>query len=248
MKTTTLLVGTTIAAMAIASWTASIAIKKSGEVTAHSRAQQAERQQAEKRVAQLKDELEVLGQRLDHKNASGARDTQGGTKADRGGAQNHGLSEPIAGVLQPSASHSNSDVETNAHDDRGGNHENPAREDHPTREETAALLDDVFYSEGYDTPWAGRTEEKLHRMFTEVNPSGSHLMDAGCRSTLCRIEVYHEDTDAEEGFIKAFATSGTFVNDDKQGFYHPIADAHGNRRTLFFYAREGRELPRAGAQ
>lgn len=111
-----------------------------------------------------------------------------------------------------------------------------------------ASLDDYFYSEAGDPAWASRTENQLIRAFDRLNLEDSFLLNAECRSTFCRIEVYHEDHAAEHSFIKAFTQTDRFVRDDKFSFYRSFKDGDGNRRTLFFYARKGHYLPGTESQ
>lgn len=106
-----------------------------------------------------------------------------------------------------------------------------------------ASLDDYFYSESGDPAWANRTENQLIHAFDRLNLENSFLLNAECRSTFCRIEVYHEDNAAEQSFIKAFAQNDRFDKDDKFSFYRSFEDSDGNLRTLFFYARKGHYLP-----
>lgn len=242
MKSTTLLVGTTIAALAIASWTALIAAKRSSEATIRSRAEQAEME-----VAKLNAELGILRERLDHMAALGAQDAGRRIKADPRISKNPRLPRPIGALSHHPLARSHS-VEPAHDDDNRCNGEGAAAGNQPTREVITDLLEDSFFSERYDTSWAGKEEEKLHSMFTEANPEGNHLLEASCRSSLCRIEVLHDDTEAEERFIRAFAASAKLLNDDKRAFYHMVSDEDGDQRTVLFYARREFELPRTNSQ
>lgn len=97
-------------------------------------------------------------------------------------------------------------------------------------------------------PWANRTESQLIHRFDQLNLKGSYLLNAECQSSFCRIEVYHEDNRAKQSFISGFAHPVSVSDDNKYGFYRTFTDNEGNRRTLFFYARKGYDLPNKESQ
>lgn len=204
MKTSFLLVITTITALTMASWTYWLAIHKSDELSFLSSVRQAERQQTERTIAQLKVELADMRKQLTLQYSPAQA---GKTMTWKAKKRNH---DTVAAVQE---------------------------------ENILTVMEDRFKSESYDPDWAGRMEEELIGRFKQLNPGGSHLLDAGCRSSLCRIEVYHEDFEAEEQFVGAYAQLDQFGNNDRQRFYRSYIDGNGDRRTLFFSARMGHTLP-----
>lgn len=115
--------------------------------------------------------------------------------------------------------------------------------DQDSRETLVTTLEQKFSDEPYDNLWSSVTEQELMNTFYEANIEGNQLSEAKCRTTFCRIDVSHTDSEAEVRFLAAFAASGKFVNDDKRGFYHHLKDPNGGTRTVFFYARKGHQLP-----
>ncbi|MEN8131908.1 MAG: hypothetical protein ABFS45_17350 [Pseudomonadota bacterium] len=112
----------------------------------------------------------------------------------------------------------------------------------PSRDQIASNLDIRFFAEAYEGGWASETEAELNQLFAETGLEGSQLMEAACRTTLCRIDVTHADSEAEERFIATFANNARFVNNDQTGFYHRRVDYNGIPQTLFFWARQGHIL------
>lgn len=128
-------------------------------------------------------------------------------------------------------------------DDSVDNTQMVVDEDQPGRTSMMVSLQEQFLTEPYDSDWANMAEQKLMTRFFEASPEGSQLSEAACRTTFCRIDVSHSDPEAEQRFLAAFAASGEFINDEKQGFYSREVDYNGAIRTMFFYARKGHELP-----
>lgn len=112
----------------------------------------------------------------------------------------------------------------------------------PSRNQIASNLDARFFAEAYESGWASETEAELGRLFVETDIEGSQLMEAACRTTLCRIDVTHADSEAEERFIATFANNARFISNDRTGFYHRSVDYNGIPNTLFFWARQGHIL------
>jgi hypothetical protein len=115
--------------------------------------------------------------------------------------------------------------------------------DRDSRETLVTTLEQKFSDEPYDNHWSSVTEQELMNTFYEANIEGNQLSEAKCRTTFCRIDIIHANSEAEVRFLAAFAASGQFINDDKHGFYHHVKDPSGGTRTVFFYARKGHQLP-----
>ena len=151
--------------------------------------------------------------------------------------------DPSAGVVDPSVTPPSPPTEGNVSDDYVDNSYTVVNEDQSSRDTIAASLKAQLDAEPYDSDWASATEQALLNLFYDASPEGSQLDQAECRSTFCRIDVNHVDAQAEQRFLAAFAASGQFTNDDKQGFYQRVVDHNGATRSVFFYARKGHELP-----
>lgn len=105
----------------------------------------------------------------------------------------------------------------------------------------AAVLDGTLHGEPYDNRWAEQIESSLTRAFNGNDWAGNQLLSAACRSTLCRIEVAHENPKAEGQFLARIGTLQAFAN--TRGFYQRVAGQNGGSVTIFYAAREGHELP-----
>ncbi len=111
----------------------------------------------------------------------------------------------------------------------------------PTNTVTADSLNKRFQSEVTDLKWATPEQTRLRNSYDTVSPAGSMLLDLGCRSTLCRIEVSHVDGIAQERFVAALAPLGLFSNDGISGMvFHQGSKAE--LRSVYFIAREGHDL------
>lgn len=100
-------------------------------------------------------------------------------------------------------------------------------------------LDRQYFSEEHDPHWAGAKEARLSQLFVESRVLGSQLNSAGCRTTLCRIEISHIDPRAERRFIAEFVRLGEFANDEQTGFYYRAVDSNGAVSSIYYLAREG---------
>jgi hypothetical protein len=117
----------------------------------------------------------------------------------------------------------------------------PAVETPITVEQELVELDGFFDTETWDASWAPRTEKKMLRMFDDAGLEGSMLIDARCRSTLCRVEVDHANEAAEMNFLAAFATRGSFLVQDTFRYRH--GSENGESQSVFYVSRRGHSLP-----
>ncbi len=112
----------------------------------------------------------------------------------------------------------------------------------------AADLERRLRAESVDAAWASPMEATLRAAFDAAAPRGSLLIDAACRSTMCRAEVQHADDEARVRFVGALAPMGLFSHDGQRGVAQESRDASGNLRSTFFIAREGHRLADAGSR
>lgn len=116
----------------------------------------------------------------------------------------------------------------------------PAEETPITVEQELVELDGFFDTEARDASWAPHMEEKMLRMFDDAGLEGSMLIDARCRSTLCRMEVAHADEAAEMNCLFAFAKRGRYLVQDS--FHYRDGSENGDSRTVFYVSRRGHSL------
>lgn len=111
-----------------------------------------------------------------------------------------------------------------------------------TAEKRAMLvdaLDDQLTGEGRDATWSGETERALADVFADEIFPGSHLDDAECRSTVCRLRVSHDDDDVRQGFLAEIPSGPPF---DGEGYFHK---PEGSQETVVYLVRRGHTLPPA---
>lgn len=145
---------------------------------------------------------------------------------------------PDSGADDPTPSSPSASVTTNTI------LESPGKSVSGSRDPRASRLRRRITEEPWDGEWAGRTESTLLDRFYAVSLPGNHIHGIDCRSTLCRIEIAHDDPVSEQSFLSHIASSGDFVADDRSGVYLRQVDARGSARTVFYLSREGYDLSR----
>jgi hypothetical protein len=115
------------------------------------------------------------------------------------------------------------------------------------RESAVQVLEAQLMSEGYDPDWAGPMEAELAGVMTEeLQQRGNELVDASCGSTLCRVEVGHQDQRAEMKFVRELIGRQDLIDSGLDVLVHRLSAEHsldGVARSVFFIAREGHRLP-----
>jgi hypothetical protein len=100
-------------------------------------------------------------------------------------------------------------------------------------------LEQVWEEQAVDTAWTERVGGELTTAFGEESLSGSSLLSAQCRGSLCRVEYAHEDEGSKQRsraaipHLAAFRSSSVFARpaDDRRLQY------------VLFMTREGERLP-----
>jgi hypothetical protein len=111
----------------------------------------------------------------------------------------------------------------------------------PAAPVSGVALGKAFDAETIDTKWATAKEARLRVAYDTVHPEGTTLLEAACRSTMCRVEVLHNDAAAQERFVAALAPAGLFSNDGSSGAMVQRAEGRALRST-YFIGREGADL------
>ncbi|MES2887319.1 MAG: hypothetical protein V4739_04830 [Pseudomonadota bacterium] len=112
----------------------------------------------------------------------------------------------------------------------------------PATPPSAEPLDKTFQAEAIDQAWATPLETRLRNGFDATSPVGSRLIEASCRTTLCRVEVTHTDTAAQDRFVAAMAPLGLFSNNGITGLAFHQGDDKSGLRSVYFIARPGQDL------
>jgi hypothetical protein len=101
-------------------------------------------------------------------------------------------------------------------------------------------LERVLAAEPVDASWAPQTERRIAEKVKLPAFAGSRLVKSTCHSTLCRIEVVHENESQRRRF------RGTFPN--RLGEFQSGTMRKGTGKdpsTIVYVAREGHQIPRA---
>lgn len=97
-------------------------------------------------------------------------------------------------------------------------------------------LELAWQGEARDARWARAYESEIIASFEHPVFAGSRLIDASCRSDLCRLRVAHDTPEASEGFVERLiehAPAG------QGGFARENPDGQDRGETLVFLARKG---------
>ena len=70
--------------------------------------------------------------------------------------------------------------------------------------ENFAQIGDSFETQSADIGWATDARDSIHRALHSSAPEGTHATQVECRATLCRLELWHEDTGNIGDFVRRF--------------------------------------------
>jgi hypothetical protein len=89
--------------------------------------------------------------------------------------------------------------------------------------------------------WATQAEGEITTAFASPGLTGSRLLDAQCRQTLCRLEFQHVNEEARGDFTQGILAHAVFQN---TGYFNMPLDETGLHFVMFL-ARSGTPLPAA---
>lgn len=95
-------------------------------------------------------------------------------------------------------------------------------------------------AEPRDTRWSREAVEAIRGTLATPDFAGSSVDDVDCRSTLCRLEVSHQDDTARETFAGTFPMKRPEL---ENGTLLKTESPDGKVRTIAFFARQGHSLP-----
>jgi hypothetical protein len=102
-----------------------------------------------------------------------------------------------------------------------------------------AHIQDVFEREQIDDQWAAETEATIDELATAV--SGTRVLSAECRSTLCRIEAEH---DTDEGRARFMDDVIVKVQQAPRATIRRLEGRDGGvQKILVFLVRSGHSMP-----
>ena len=94
-------------------------------------------------------------------------------------------------------------------------------------------MEDAFNGEGYDAQWAPTMEAEVWQDFERAELPHSQLASVACRTSLCRIEITHDDQTAEAKFMLALFDQAP----TRKGSFYPLGNASDGLATLVFLSR-----------
>lgn len=102
-------------------------------------------------------------------------------------------------------------------------------------------IESQFANEDIDAQWGNNVETQLISTFQNPALQQSALVNAECRSTLCRLEVAHEDGADISEFQSVLADETAKVA--PEGAIQQVVGPDGKTRSIIFLARSGARIP-----
>ncbi len=102
-------------------------------------------------------------------------------------------------------------------------------------------LEKQLYAGTKDDEWEKTLEQQINHTLEKNLDNNTALLDIHCETSLCKIEVEHEEADTKMLFMTYLTQLEAF--NDKETFYKTDFDENGNETTLLYVAREGYRLP-----
>ncbi|MEE9397883.1 MAG: hypothetical protein V3V31_12810 [Methylococcales bacterium] len=104
-----------------------------------------------------------------------------------------------------------------------------------------ALLEENVRSEPVDNNWTPQAEDAIHRALSDAELGGTAIINVDCRSTLCRMEIAHDNSQALLAFQDTFFSQ---VSGLLPGvLMDHIERENGTTETVVYLARESYALP-----
>jgi hypothetical protein len=108
-------------------------------------------------------------------------------------------------------------------------------------EQRLLTLDSHFSGEPYDADWAPRMEADMQTALEQQEFADSQLIDLACQSSLCRLEVEHDNDGAEQTFLHQFLAMTGFTKTET--YYWRETTDNGNVQMTYYISRDGQSLP-----
>ena len=115
------------------------------------------------------------------------------------------------------------------------------RQEHEFKQQAIATLEDSLASEPMDANASMVTSAELSRVMQSPVFEKTRIGEVQCRSTLCRIDVSHDDPQAEMQFSLSLSQVETFR--DGEGFVQMLPRSDGGIDTVVYISRAGHHLP-----
>ena len=105
--------------------------------------------------------------------------------------------------------------------------------------ETLYALDLRLNRESDDVTWSQKTAMAITTLLHSAGMERSRIQSTNCHSTLCRVEVKHEDVNAQGQFTDQLPLEPPF---DGEMVVHRVDDGLSAPHTLIYVARQGHSL------
>ena len=102
------------------------------------------------------------------------------------------------------------------------------------------VMDDALIEEDYDSSWSTAANDQIFSTANTGQFSGSSIIASECKSSLCVIDVSHEDYSSQQEFLDHFPMALGW--EDSSGQYQ-IIHSDDEFLTRFYIARSGYDLP-----
>jgi hypothetical protein len=105
----------------------------------------------------------------------------------------------------------------------------------PTDQEIAQALDGALRAEAVDPAWGKAMETRVGDYLRSERATGSSLVRAECRSTLCKLEVQHTGVESAEHFVDDVSS---FIPKGSNAVIQPGRDGT-TTHTVVWFTRHG---------
>lgn len=120
------------------------------------------------------------------------------------------------------------------------------RKDHELEQARARANETAFAGESIDKKWVNDTVPAIQNALSSKNLQGTMAKDVQCRSTLCRVEVVHENAEQRSLFERDFPMAmGQIL---PSGAIHTTEYEDGASVTTLYLAKPGASLPQDQVQ
>jgi hypothetical protein len=98
-----------------------------------------------------------------------------------------------------------------------------------------------FVQQGKDPVGSAQAEATIAKAFQTTAFAGSTALHVACGTTMCRVDVAHDGSAAEQSFLTNVGSTPPF---DQGGFAQRVHEPGSDKtRTIVYFAREGYKLP-----
>jgi len=151
----------------------------------------------------------------------------------------------VADTTEETSSHAGTEsLSSQQHAENGTQDQNPEeriRQQDLNQQQQLQKLEARFLQEDdYDAGWSAQHEVKISDAFSREEWQQSSLIGAQCKSTVCRVDVLHNDSESEQRFMAGLSGSEAFA--DTTGMFQRTENPDGTTSVTLYVARPGQSL------